>query len=127
MKYSIECAQSYSCDEATEQDVRWAMEHDSERGEFIIVTASDGSFMQAAGEGSGEYQLEFHDAAGESPLHVEQPVTKSQVTEALVSFVREDDQWKQQHNWTKLDLKSGCTGAILFALLAPSVWYFTMA
>ena len=62
MPYKLECAQSFSSNDASEADVNRAFDDDRIRGEYIILTAPDGSFIQAAGEFEGPYVLEYCDA-----------------------------------------------------------------
>src|SRR5262245_5491952 len=81
MGYSIECAESFSSDNASESDIHRAFDDDGIRGEYIILTAPDGSYLQAAGEGDGPYTLEYRNAGESANYRADHEPTKRQVRE----------------------------------------------
>jgi hypothetical protein len=116
MSFSIECAQSFSSANASESDIQRAFDDDAARGEYIILTADDGSYIQASGEGDGPYTLEYRNA-GESVNHrADEEPSKQQVREAFLQYLRGDAKWRTSRKWTQIKTKSGCMTVLLIAV-----------
>jgi hypothetical protein len=64
MAYTLECAGSFSSSDASEADIHRAFDDDRIGGEFIILTAPDGGYIQASGDGDGPYSLQYREATG---------------------------------------------------------------
>lgn len=110
MGFQLQSAGSLSAVDAGDADVRRAFDSDSERGEFVILDAPDGSFMQAAGEGKGPFLLE-HRASSGSHIKAVGQLTKAQVEEAFLSFLHGDEAWRTKLEWEPLKKKAGCLSA----------------
>jgi hypothetical protein len=115
MSYSIECAQSFSSSNASEADVHRAFDDDGIRGEYVILTGPDGSYIQAAGEGDGPYTLEYRNSAEGINYRADTEPTKQQVREAFLQFLRGDTAWRTSRQW-KAQSRAGCLAVILVGL-----------
>ena len=115
MRYQIECAGSFSSQDASDADIRRVFDSDSERGEFVILTAPNGSFIQAAGEGDGPYVLEYRDEISGDHKVAQADLTKTQVQDAFLSYLHGDDVWRSRWEWVPVKQKSGCFSAALVA------------
>ncbi len=114
--YSLECAQSYSAKDATENDVNHAFDDDWARGEYIILDRSDGFFIQAAGEIDDEdYVIEYNE--NDQIFRANGEFNKEEVRQTFLAFINEDPTWRTRHNWRKLKFDQGCFGMILILLL----------
>lgn len=113
MPFKIECAESLSSSEATEADVHRAFDHDELRGEYIILTAPNGDFIQAAGEGDGPYALEHRTAATDEHICAVANCTREAVRQAFLAFLRGDESWRTSREWKPLAQGKGCLGIVL--------------
>lgn len=116
MPYKLECAQSFSSEDASEADINQAFDDDRIRGEFIILTASDGSFIQAAGEGDGPYALEYREEGASKNYQAVEEFTKEQVRVAFLEYLRGDPGWRSRQDWKPVK-SSGCLPTIVFAVV----------
>jgi hypothetical protein len=116
MPYQLECAQSFSSDDASEADINRAFDDDRIRGEFVILTAPNGSFIQAAGEGDGPYTLEYRDAATQEHVRAQGELTKEQVRAAFLEYLRGSSAWRSGWQWEPVR-SSGCLSVLIVALM----------
>ncbi len=116
----LETAQSLSARRATPEDIERAFADNSGRGEYIILTADDGSFIQAAGEMDDPYALEYHDAPSGKHFRATKDVTKEQVEAAFLEYLRGAATWKEARDWKELE-SSGCF-AVLFLVITVGIY-----
>jgi hypothetical protein len=102
--------------EVTEDDLVRIFGDDHERGEFVILTSDDGSFLQAAGKGWSPYTLEFFPDA-DSPRYQQATaqLTKDQVRAAFLQFLHNDTAWRASFKWRELADNKGCLPALMWA------------
>lgn len=98
----LECAASIESSDATEADIRNAMADDRGRGEFIILSETDQSYIQASGIGDGPYDLEYREGGADRHFRCTRNVTKTEVTDALLKYLGDDDTWKSWFPWMPL-------------------------
>ena len=122
MGFKLETAGGLSSHDPTSADLLLAFDSDAQRGEFIILHAPDGSFMQAAGEGSGPYILE-HRARSGAHIVAMGELTKAQVQEAFLIFLNGDNKWQTKWQWEPLKKKAGCLSAGMIVALVGAVVY----
>ncbi len=116
MAYKLECAESFSAKDATEADINFAFDDDARRGEYLSLTAPDGSFLQAAGEDDeDEWAMTQRDEQSEEHIEVQGELTKEQVRAAFLSYLRGDSSWRSAHQWEPLK-SSGCMSIIILAI-----------
>lgn len=102
MSFHLECEGSFSSDNATEEDVNRAFDDDLLRGEYVILTAPNGDFMQAAGDDDGPYVLEHRTV--ETGVHIQSvgEYTKEEIRNAFLAFLRGDESWREGFEWQPL-------------------------
>jgi hypothetical protein len=115
MPYHLETAGSLSSDNVTEADIHRAFDDPRARGEYAILTAPDGGFMQAGGEDDGPFVLEHRDAKTEVQIQAQVELTKEQVRQAFLQYLRGGSEWHSAHQWEPLQEKSGCLSVLLVA------------
>lgn len=95
----------------TEEDLLLVFDDDDARGGFVILTADDGSFLQAAGVGSSPYTLEFFPS--ENAPRYQQATTqlKDQVRAAFRDFLRKGKEWRASFEWRDVR-NTGCLAVI---------------
>lgn len=107
MPYTLATAHALSSSDASEVDIEQAFEDDPNRGEFIILTAPDGGFIQAAGEDDGPWQLEHRSADGSSHVRAEGELTKQQICEAFLQFRRGEEDYRTTYAWEPIETGGG--------------------
>lgn len=73
-----------------------------ENGELEYIILEDdqtNTFMQAAGDGSGGYVLEYNDGKGDAMLQAQGDVTGDTLTEALSAYLNHDVTWRTLFTW----------------------------
>jgi len=93
---------------ATELDIIEAFADDERRGSFVILDQSDEAgtnefYIQSSGEGDGPYDLEYRMGSGDQHFRCINDVSKSQVQEAFVKYLKGDDSWQTDFEWEKLE------------------------
>lgn len=116
--YRLECAGSLSASDAMEVDIRRAFEDDAARGEYAILFAPDGSFMQI-GEGEGPFVVEHRDGATEEHIQTTTALSKAEARKAFLQFLQGSDSWRKGRTWKPLEEapRRGCLSVVLLALL----------
>jgi hypothetical protein len=129
--FHLECGPAIDHSNASENDIKRVVALDDERGEHIVLTRDDGSFLHAAGEGEGPYMLVFHDEAAGRHYQAQAELARDQVTEALLDFRRGRTKWWDENDWTEVkhsmpwSLWAGIAcllGAVLCGVLAFLFW-----
>lgn len=113
MPFRLECAESFSSEDATEADIHRAFDNEGERGKYIILTAPNGDYIQAAGEGDGPYALEHRTAATDEHICAAADCTREEVRRAFLAFLRSDESWRASREWKPLAQGKGCLGMVL--------------
>ncbi len=133
MPYDLECAQSFHFGDATERDIHHAFDNDAERGEYIILTAPDGSFMQAAGEGKGPYVVEHRDGRSGGHFVAQGEFSKEEVRTAFLQYLRGDESWRAGNDWRPLEEvetegagRGGCATVIAAVMLVGVIAALTL-
>ena len=116
----LETAQSISIKNATKDDIQNAFSDDCGRGEFIILSTDDGSFIQAAGEKDGPYTLEYRDASSEEHFTATEEVMKEEVKSAFLDYLHGRTTWRESRAWNELESSKGCFTVLLFTLTTLS-------
>jgi hypothetical protein len=126
----LETENSAVRDGVTEEDLLRVFDDDDARGGFVILTADDGSFLQAAGEGWSPYTLEFFPEK-DAPQY-QQATTeldKDQVRAAFRDFLHKDKKWRASFEWR--DVKNtGCLGVMVISMvvmLGSAVGYYLLS
>jgi hypothetical protein len=114
MPYKLECAGSCSAGDASEADINRAFDEDRIRGQYAILIAPGGSFLQAAGEGDGPYVLEHREARTNEHVRAQGEWTKEDVREAFLQYRRGDARWRTSRGWEPLKA-GGCFSAVVLA------------
>lgn len=73
-----------------------------ERGDIEYVILEDDAskmFMQAAGDASGGYMLQYNQGQDDSKLGAQGSISGIQVTAALTSFLNHDPAWRTMFRW----------------------------
>ena len=108
--------------DATEQTIEEVFADDFLRGEFVILQADENTFLQAGGEGDGPYTLEYKEPGKQ--FRCVRPLTKQEVKEAFLDYLRGGSAWRTQREWRELAARKGCfkRAAVLLMLLGVIVW-----
>lgn len=126
MAYTLECASTLRSPIATDAEIHRAFDDDHIRGEFIILTAPNGDFLQAANDGDSPFALEHRTAATEEHICAVSKLTKEQTRAAFLAFLHGDDTWRTQHQWQPLQAtqrNAGCTSMFALAfVLGGAAW-----
>jgi hypothetical protein len=115
-------------DEVSERDIDEVFEDDAGRGEFVILQAGEGRYIQAAGEGEGPYVLEYREAGSDAQYRATQPLGKAEVKAVFLDCLRHGSSWKTDRDWKAIDVpRSGCLapslGLFLLVALRLIVWW----
>ncbi len=96
--------------DVTEQQLDEAFADDARRGEFVILTAEDGSFLQAGGESEGPYRLEYRDAGSGKQFQATREAGKEEVKQAFLDYLRGGSAWRAQREWREMTelSRKGC-------------------
>jgi hypothetical protein len=89
---------------ADESDIIRTFEDDERRGEFVILSKSEQVYIQAAGEGFGPYTLEYRDGDEDHHFQCTKELSKRQVEDAFIGYLKGDRSWKINLQWKKLDI-----------------------
>lgn len=103
---------------ATEKDLVRIFGDDDELGGFVILTADDGSFLQAAGKRGSTWTLEFYPEK-DAPRH-QQATTqldKGQLRAAFTDFLQGRTGWRTSFEWREQNERKGCLPGLLVVLL----------
>jgi hypothetical protein len=117
-------------EEATDEDLARIFDDDDARGDFVILTADDGSFLQAAGKGWSPYTLEFFPEK-DSPRYQQATtqLNKDHIRSAFAAFLHNDHAWRASFEWREVENK-GCLGALVIPaviLLGAVVGYYLLS
>lgn len=126
-EYNIETDGSFSARNANENDIERAFERDRERGEFIILDRSDGSFLQAAGTGSGPYVLEHMDGQTKEHSRAVEELGKDQVRLIFLQFYRGEPTWRSSRRWEPVKTGGGCLAILALGGLLLGLRYAGLA
>jgi hypothetical protein len=108
-----------SFDEASERDIDEVFDDDAGRGEFVILQAGEGRYIQAGGQGEGPYVLEYREAGSDAQYQATQPLGKAEVKAVFLDYLRHGSSWKTDRDWKAIDVRrSGC--------LVPSLGLFLL-
>jgi len=99
---NLECEGGMQAKSVTAQQLRQAFADDTARGEFIILSAQDQVYIQAAGEDEGPYELEYREGGDQTHFRCTDELTKQQVEAAFVKYLEGDASWRQDHRWEPL-------------------------
>ena len=77
---------------------------DNNRDAFVILELSNQTYMQVAG-GPGSYKLEYQDGSIEDHYSCSRSdLSADDVVNALLSYYRLDNRWRDDYPWQPLDL-----------------------
>jgi hypothetical protein len=99
----LETAGNISSASVTEDDIRKALDDDTGRGEFIILSDSDQVYIQAGGEGSGPFSLEFRTGDADHHFQCLREVSKQEVEAAFLKYLKRDASLKDDLPWQKME------------------------
>lgn len=102
---NLETAQSIAIDSVTADQLRQAMRDDAGRGEFIILSSSPQTYMQASGEGNGPYALEYRDDDDDHHFSADGRLSRDDVERAFLWYLAGDARWRSEFTWSKLEQK----------------------
>lgn len=94
---------------------------------FVVLARADHFFLQAAGSREEGYHLEYKEL--DDSRHFEatgESLSEEELIQLFLAYAREDDSWKQQHQWQPLHRSGGCGSAagsilLLGALVAMAL------
>ena len=101
---------------------------------FMILSVDEMTYMQASGDQSGGFVLEYQDGSLEQHYYCADPdISAGKVTDAFRSYFARDDKWRKKYHWQRGNGESNnATGivkhVILFfmaAILAFVAWKYT--
>ena len=118
MGFRLKSAGSISADDATADDIREAFANDAERGEFLILEAPEGGYMQMAGGIDGEPFVLEHRDTSESHFKAKGNLTKADVEDAFLSYLSGDEVWQFKYKWDILEMKKGCLSMAVVLITA---------
>lgn len=89
---------------ATEDDLIDALSAlENEEIEYVILEDPQSKFfMQAAGDGSGGFLLEYNDPKDDAMQHAQGNIDGAQVTDALTAFLNHDPTWRTMFQWERI-------------------------
>lgn len=82
-------------------DALSALEND-ELEYIILEDDKTNSFLQAAGDGSGDYVLQYNDGKDDAMLQAVGDVTGDTLTEALTAYLNLDPSWRTLFQWQRI-------------------------
>jgi hypothetical protein len=96
----LETAQSISADPATPADISLAVFDDARRGEFLILSKSKTSFVQAAGS-CEPFHVEFYDdvETQERPKQCIRTLSAPELEHLLLRYLAGAPDWHSNHDW----------------------------
>ena len=112
MTYNLETDLKGSRENITVEDLQEILKQGRNFGDYIILTASDGSSLQAASERDGTFQLEYHKPDSQK-LHSSQKLTLEQMEPVFLEFRKGKSNWDQSLEWKSVKAGSGCSPVIL--------------
>jgi hypothetical protein len=86
---------------AQEADITAAFADDRGRGDYIILSAGDSEFIQAADEGDGIFIVEYRGADGQQ-FQASIAMVKPVVEAAFKDYLRNGTTWRNGHQWRLL-------------------------
>ena len=92
--------------DVTEGTIEEVFADDSLRGEFVILEANEHTFLQAGGEGGSPFTLEYKE--GGKQFQTGGELTKQEVREAFLDYLRGGSGWRTKHEWKELQTRKGC-------------------
>lgn len=98
----LETGGSLHFDEVSEPHLHDVFRDDKRRGEFVILSQRDETFIQASGEGEGPYVLEYREGDDWHHFTAGDTWTKEQVLDAFVSYLSGDGRWRSDFPWKPL-------------------------
>lgn len=99
----LETQNSLFPDGFTEGDLLAVLDDDHARGGFVILTADDGEFLQAAGQGWSPYTIEFFTEKNARSYQQATNVNKDQLRSAFVDFLHGGNTWRSSFDWRQVD------------------------
>lgn len=132
MGYHLDCGGEFSVPDCRDVDIERAFAGESLPGDgYVILTAPDGSVIQAAGDGDGPYTLEYIDASSDAHVVADGEPNKARVREIFLLYRRGDKRWRDIHEWRPMPAPTEADAAELTACercgeVAPGrrVWMF---
>ena len=103
--------------DVSEADILALFADDQARGEFIILSAGENSYIQATGEGDEAYAMEYHDPNSGKHYQATVDLSKRKVQEAFLDYFRGGSAWRSDFRWKEIDVKGGCLSVIVVGLL----------
>jgi hypothetical protein len=97
----LQCLPDVDVVDPTEADVERVFVAE-DRGEHIVLTRGDGSFLHAAGQGDGPYVLVFHDETARRHYRAHAELSRDEAKEDLLDFLRGDVLWWNDNDWTEV-------------------------
>ena len=101
----LACENSPPSSDVTEAAILKAFSDDDGRGSFIILSEADQVFIQAAGTGDGPYTLEYRDGDAKRHHQCLGEPKRSEVQSAFLKYLRRDESWKRDFQWSALKEK----------------------
>jgi len=89
-------------DNVTEAQLREAFRDDEGRGPFIILSKGKTDFIQASGDETG-FDVEYREGADH--FRVDGPYSKGRVEQAFLYYLTNDERWRTEFPWQKMDFK----------------------
>jgi hypothetical protein len=112
-----------SFNEASEKDIDEVFDDDAGRGEFVILQAGEGRYIQAGGEGEGPYVLEYRESASDPRYQATQSLGKAEVKAVFLDYFRHGSSWKTNRDWKAIDVpRRGCLAPSLSLFLIFVLW-----
>jgi len=100
----------------TEGDLLGVLDDDRARGGFLILTADDGRFLQAAGQGWSPYTIEFFPEKNAKLYQQATNVNKDQIRSAFIDFLHGGSAWQSSFDWRQVD-ETKRSGRSLFVVV----------
>jgi hypothetical protein len=101
----LETAQTLASDDVTEEELIQAFRDDAGRGEFIILGQSDQVYIQASGEADKAFVMEYREGDDAHHFQCSRDLSKSDVQSAFLKYLRGDESWKRDFEWTQPESK----------------------
>jgi hypothetical protein len=115
----------HNIEDVTEQGVEQVFDaDDSLWGEFVILEIDKDTFLQAGGEASGPFNLEYKEAG--KHFHSVRPLSKQEVKEASIDYFRGGSSWRTKHEWKEMAFQKGCFQQSAATLLLVALMGWTL-
>jgi len=101
----LETAERIYSKNVTADELTKAFEDDHGRGEFIILSQSKETYMQASGELDGPYIVEHREGDADHHFQCTQEIAKQQVQDLFMKYLQGDSSWKKDVQWKQLENK----------------------